>query len=200
MRSISKKYSVFSHIRFWMRCSLLSAIAFLPSRANSEILAIDFDLSVARSSLEQSEPSGHYIGFQVEQIHQSESPETGVLLPVGSDAMSVISRENGSSTKVKKTTWNKVKPFELVYQGLNAIDAIETIACSSRTVCREVNPMLGRKPSVGKVIIVKGLAGVSHYFAARWLAEKEPKWVLPFEYLSIVVQGSVVMLNIEHCF
>ena len=97
-------------------------------------------------------------------------------------------------------TWKEIKQLELAYQTLNVIDAVQTIDCLDRNVCRELNPLLGRNPSAEKVIAFKAGGGIIHFLITRAIYERDPYLAKRFQVLSLVVQGGVVAANLRFAF
>lgn len=87
--------------------------------------------------------------------------------------------------------------LEYVWQGLNAIDAVETCVFLRSGRAQEANPLLGRHPSCGKVVAFKAGAGVLHYLIADSL---DPEARRIFEIVSIAVQGGIVAWNAQFVF
>lgn len=101
------------------------------------------------------------------------------------------------TTKHRDPSWEEIKKLEIVYQVLNAIDAVETIHCLSMTNCHEGNPLLGKHPSVLKLIAIKGGGGVLHYVMMRRTFARSPRAARLAEYISIGFQGAVVGANMR---
>jgi Domain of unknown function (DUF5658) len=96
--------------------------------------------------------------------------------------------------------WKDVRELEFAFQVLNFVDAVQTIDCLNRSICSEANPIMGRHPSTGRVILVKASAGVFHYAVTRYFLKKHPEWVDEWLITTVVVQGGVVMWNLQHRF
>lgn len=101
---------------------------------------------------------------------------------------------------MKRVRWKDVKSFEIAFQILNAVDGIETVYCLRRTTCSEGNPIIGRHPPAGRVIAVKAAAGVIHYAITRHLFKHRPEWIKNWAVTTVVLQGGVVLWNLQHCF
>ena len=100
----------------------------------------------------------------------------------------------------KPESFADLKHYEIAFQTLNAIDAIQTCDFLARGVAYEINPILGRNPSCPKVIAFKIAGGGIHYLLVREIAKRDPevaKWV---EIFSIAVQGGVVAANLRFAF
>lgn len=90
--------------------------------------------------------------------------------------------------------------WELAFQALNVVDAVQTIDCLNRDACHEINPLIGRDPSTEKVVAVKVGAGAIHYLLFRLIADRDPKAAKLFSQVSVVVQGGVVAANLRFAF
>lgn len=97
-------------------------------------------------------------------------------------------------------TWEEIKKMEIVFQSLNAIDAIQTIDCLNREICYEVNPLIGKYPSTEKVVVFKAASGIIHYIITKELYKRNPKAARVFQYVSIGIQGGVVAANMRFAF
>ena len=100
----------------------------------------------------------------------------------------------------RKVEWRDIRKFEIAFQVLNIVDAVETISCLERNRCREMNPLLGHNPSAGKIIAVKAGSGVLHYMITRYLWKNHPSMVDEWAISTTVLQGGVVLWNLQHCF
>ena len=89
---------------------------------------------------------------------------------------------------------------EVVYQVLNVVDAVQTISCLDRGVCHELNPLLGRDPSAGKVIAFKAASGGVHYLVTRLFESYAPEAVAPWQITTIGIQGGAVAWNMQFVF
>jgi len=90
--------------------------------------------------------------------------------------------------------------LEYAWQALNVIDAVETAHCLDKGTCEEMNPIIGKHPSTGKLIAYKAGMGVMHYAVTRLLQDHAPKWVRIWEIASVTVQGGVVAANMRFVF
>lgn len=97
-------------------------------------------------------------------------------------------------------SWEEIKRLEIVFQTLNAVDAIQTIDCLNRNVCTEMNPILGKNPSTEKIIGLKVAGGVFHYLITKEIYKRDPNAARIFQYVSIGLQGSVVAANLRFAF
>jgi hypothetical protein len=64
-----------------------------------------------------------------------------------------------SESRLRKVR-RDINRLKVTYYVLSAVDAIATISCLSRNVCKELNPILGSRPSALKVIGVKAITGL----------------------------------------
>jgi hypothetical protein len=103
-------------------------------------------------------------------------------------------------SKAAEPTWEEMKKLELVFQSLNAIDAVQTIDCLNRQICYELNPLMGKHPSTEKVIGFKVANGIIHYILTKEIYKRNPKSARTFQYISIGIQGSVVAANMRFAF
>jgi hypothetical protein len=103
-------------------------------------------------------------------------------------------------SKAAEPTWKEIKKLELVFQSLNAIDAVQTIDCLNREICYEANPLLGKYPSTEEVIKFKVANGIIHYIITKEIYKRDPKAARTFQYISIGIQGSVVTANMRFAF
>ncbi len=103
-------------------------------------------------------------------------------------------------SKVSEPTWKEIKKMEIIFQSLNAIDAVQTIDCLNREICYEVNPLLGKYPSTEKIIAIKATSGIIHYIITKELYKRNPKSARIFQYVTIGIQGSVVVANMRFVF
>ena len=100
----------------------------------------------------------------------------------------------------RKNRWKSVRNLEIAYQVLNLVDLAETIICTNRNRCEELNPMIGRNPSNGRLVGYKLATGAVHYVITRYLFNKHPDVLDAWMVGSLVLQGGVVMWNLQHCF
>jgi hypothetical protein len=90
--------------------------------------------------------------------------------------------------------------LEVAYQLFNLLDAVQTISCVHKSDCREMNPILGSRPSTGTVLGFKAASGLLHYGMSRILRRKDLDDALRFEVISVSVQGIICGLNFRHSF
>jgi hypothetical protein len=103
----------------------------------------------------------------------------------------------GAPTSGQKTL---ITSLEVLYQGLNALDAAETISCVHKPTCQEGNPLLGSRPSNGTVIAFKLASAGAHFLVYRHQINRSEKRALMFEVITNVVQGTVCGLNLRYAF
>lgn len=99
-------------------------------------------------------------------------------------------------TGMEEIQWAEIKRYEMVYQGLAAIDLAETIIGLSGNRLQEANPVLGENPSTITVIGYKAAWSVAHYYVAKYLTGHNIHAARIFEGLSIGLQGSAVTWNL----
>lgn len=96
--------------------------------------------------------------------------------------------------------WEEIRTYELAYQALNIVDAVQTVAALRSNKVREVNPILGSNPSTITVIGYKAAWGGAHYMLTRWIMREKPELARIFQFASIAVQGSTVAWNMTKVF
>ena len=99
-------------------------------------------------------------------------------------------------------TQSAAQKWELTYLALSAVDTIQTIECLERTTnpCEEANPLLGKSPSTGKVLLLKGGISLAHYLLFRELNKHDPNIALRAAQFSAIFQGGLVALNLHAAF
>lgn len=117
---------------------------------------------------------------------------------VGASSNAPASADN--TPDPRKNRWKSVRNLEIAYQVLNLVDLAETISCIDRHRCVEANPMIGRNPSNGRLVGYKLATGAVHYVITRYLFNKHPDVLDEWMVGSLVLQGGVVMWNLQHCF
>jgi len=90
--------------------------------------------------------------------------------------------------------------WELAFLALSVVDTAQTAECISRGRCKEGNPLLGHHPSVGHLILIRGLGDLAHYGIFRYLNDRNPVEARSWAIGSTVVEGGVVALNIRYVF
>lgn len=90
--------------------------------------------------------------------------------------------------------WNKSDTIrEVVWQGIHVIDWGQTLEVARHPEkYHELNPILGRHPSVGRVNVYMGLSAVGHIVISYILPEKARSY---WQYVSIGVSGACVVNN-----
>ncbi|WP_338468002.1 hypothetical protein RXV95_05450 [Novosphingobium sp. ZN18A2] len=86
--------------------------------------------------------------------------------------------------------------LEFAFQAINALDAAMTIGCVTRSNCREMNPVYGSNPDVGRVIVVKAATSVLHHVIYRLVDRKDPGAANVFQYVSVGIAGGAVLWNL----
>ena len=89
---------------------------------------------------------------------------------------------------------------EIMFQVLNAVDAVQTISCLEREACEEMNPLMGKSPSKGSIIAVKAASGGLHYLLTRVFERHVPEAVGAFQLATISIQGGAVAWNMQFTF
>jgi len=107
---------------------------------------------------------------------------------------------NSNDDRLKARQKKAVAILEFTYQALNVFDAVETISCVHKPTCVEGNPILGKKPSNGKIIAFKLAAAGLHYGIYRYMISKSYQQALVFEVGTNAVQGVVCALNLRYAF
>lgn len=90
--------------------------------------------------------------------------------------------------------------WEVAFQTLNAIDGVQTIACTQSGKCNEGNPLLGSKPSVGKTILFKAGIGVLNYVVLEHTFKANPEKAIKGAKISTIIQASMVAVNMRFFF
>jgi len=85
---------------------------------------------------------------------------------------------------------------EWVYQGLHAVDAIQTREALDHG-CVERNPMLGRHPSTGRLVGVWAATSAAHAGVTMALQDHAPRAVKLWEIASIGVGAGVIAWNLH---
>ncbi|KPF92120.1 hypothetical protein IP81_08820 [Novosphingobium sp. AAP83] len=103
--------------------------------------------------------------------------------------------------RIRRRKVRTIERLEIAYQLLGVLDAAQTISCVDKPNCRELNPLLGSRPSVARIVGFKLAAGLLHYAAMRREVRQDRLVsALRFEILSISVQGIICGLNFRHAF
>lgn len=119
------------------------------------------------------------------------SPATSPLLPATAEA---------APGQAMRKTWKDVRDLEYIYQALNVVDVIQTVTCLEAGRCHETNPTFGRNPHRTKLVASKMVFGALHYAMTRYLLKNHNEMVDEWMIGSIVLQGGVVMWNMQFCF
>ena len=97
-------------------------------------------------------------------------------------------------------SWEQIKKLEMTYQILSAIDAVQTIRFLERGTAVELNPIFSKYPSEAKIIGIKIVGGIGHYYIIKYIYSINPKIAKYAQYSSIAFQGSVVLWNAKYAF
>lgn len=82
--------------------------------------------------------------------------------------------------------------WELAFLGMSALDTVQTVATVSNGDAREYNPLLGRKPSAGKVLAYMALRSGLHYSLFRYANARNPNTARKAAMASFVIQSGIV--------
>ena len=98
------------------------------------------------------------------------------------------------SSPVYAIDWSKEDTArEVVWQILHVVDWGQTLDIARQPhKYHELNPILGKHPSVGKVNTYMALSAVAHLGISLALPKEYRKW---FQYLTIGATGSLVVHN-----
>lgn len=102
--------------------------------------------------------------------------------------------------RADEPTWQEVRRIELVYQGLSAVDAVQTCDFLKRGVAHELNPILGKNPKCAEVVGFKIAGGLAHWLLVRTLFKEDPKIAKWVAIGSVTIQGGVVGANLRFAF
>jgi hypothetical protein len=102
--------------------------------------------------------------------------------------------------RIRQETKAAALKWELGYLALSAIDAAQTIDCLNRDICKEGNPLFGKKPATTKLLLAKVGLGAIQFAAFSYANERNPKTALRLAQVTCLVQGGVVMLNARFTF
>lgn len=97
-------------------------------------------------------------------------------------------------------SWDEIRNYEIAYQALNLVDAVQTAVALRSGRVREANPLMGENPSTITVVGFKAAVGGAHYALTRWIMREHPRFARLFQYASIAYQGSAVTWNLTQIF
>lgn len=83
---------------------------------------------------------------------------------------------------------------------LSAIDTAQTADCISRHVCHEGNPLIGKHPTVKRLIVTRLLFDAAHVGLISLLNRKHPREAWSLAMGGAFAQGGVVLLNARFAF
>jgi hypothetical protein len=90
---------------------------------------------------------------------------------------------------------------EIAWQSLHGIDAVQTLAIARDPDCfqeESLDPLIGKHPSEGIVVLWAAAASVLHFLVTDWLADHDnPALVRVWEGITIATTGYVVVRNIQ---
>lgn len=90
--------------------------------------------------------------------------------------------------------------WEMAFLALSVVDTVQSAECISHHRCREGNPLLGHHPSVGRLLLTRGVGDLAHYGIFRYLNARNPIQARSWAIGSTIVQGGVVALNVRYAF
>ncbi len=85
----------------------------------------------------------------------------------------------------------EVARLEVAYHILSIADGIATVSCVKRRTCREVNPLIGSRPSFLRMFGVKALGGLIFHRSLQGLARKDPYKARTIGRMMVAVQATV---------
>ncbi|MXO67032.1 hypothetical protein [Altericroceibacterium endophyticum] len=100
----------------------------------------------------------------------------------------------------RRRWFKKVARYEAAFQMLNLVDAVQTYTFVKDHGMEEANPLYGKDPSLATIAGIKFASAAVHFLASRFLVEHEPDLVLPFQKVTLAIQGGVVTWNMQHTF
>lgn len=136
-------------------------------------------------------------------LHASNSPEPASLESPSLNFVLPTDAKNDDRAPISERIHRenrRIVQRELVYQAFNVIDAVQTIGCVQRTDCREMNPILGERPSVRRIVGFKLATGAGHYLVTHLLRQHAPRSVGSWQVSTMVVQGGAVAWNLRYSF
>jgi hypothetical protein len=110
------------------------------------------------------------------------------------DRIVVMGRSKHELQRRELTKW------EVAYQTLNVIDAVQTIVCTQSGKCREANPLLGSRPSIGKVILFKAGIGLLNFVVLEHTFKSNPEKAIKGAKVSTIIQAGMVTVNMRFAF
>lgn len=86
--------------------------------------------------------------------------------------------------------------WELAFLGMSVLDTAQTVATVSSGNAREWNPLLGRRPSAGKVIGYMLLRGGLHYSLFRYANARNPNTARKAAKASFLIQSGIIGIGL----
>jgi hypothetical protein len=90
--------------------------------------------------------------------------------------------------------------WELAYLSLSAIDTVQTVSCLNKGTCTEANPVFGKNPTGGKIILTKVVGGAAHYLLFDYLRRRNPVVAKRAAQMSVGLQAGAVLWNASFAF
>jgi hypothetical protein len=94
----------------------------------------------------------------------------------------------------------EVARLEITYHVLSLIDGIATINCVSRRTCKELNPLMGSRPSALRVIGVKAITGLLVHRSLNRMVEKNPYQARSVMRISVALQAAITGFTMRASF
>lgn len=88
--------------------------------------------------------------------------------------------------------------WETAYIALSVVDAVQTCDALRRGVAVEMNPLIGRAPSCGKIVAWKSALTGIQYLLFSHTRTRHPRAARLAAQLSVGLQGTVVGLNMRY--
>ena len=90
--------------------------------------------------------------------------------------------------------------WEMAALALTVVDTAETINCINRGRCEEGNPLIGRHPSVGHLLLIRGLGDLAQYGVFRYLNDRDPIKARSFAIGGAIAGVAGVAINLRYAF
>ena len=89
---------------------------------------------------------------------------------------------------------------QVAYHTLNAVDAIQTCHILQSGKGYELNPIFGKTPDCGTLVVAKIGGSILHQIISTELRKRDEKAAKLFQIISIGFQGSAVVWNFSVVF
>lgn len=87
-----------------------------------------------------------------------------------------------------------LRPEEIPWQALNIVDTVQALNMDHS--CQyEKNPLLSAHPSDAEFAAWSLAFGVGYHYLSKWVCENHPGGCIPFNVVSTVIKGAVVVHN-----